>query len=543
MNQRSAWRPLGVVGFAIALAAALVLLPDTASACSCGPTPPLREWVGSSDVSLVGTPIAVERDAITINDGDEHPAHGEMELYRIEVEAVVAGDHLVPPGAVFTTLDVASNSDGSCGPSDLALSARLGLVTYRIGDVLVLHTCGGSVDPDELLDIDPDLPLPPSQGPAVMVTGPWSEASSNLQLRDARGEVVAWGALPSDLGAVSLCPGGRTIVSATMDWTRPDRTVQVIDLATMQPTQRAHFDDVSTRGDLVCLDEDGRRVAFLAGADERGNYLAIGDTTTSDVVSNNDRPGEVGHRAVTSRGDLLVVRRGGAYRLDSATAELVEIAELSDDLEPRRVDALDDGVIALLGPVDGTSADQVARIFADGQLEVLSIAPIEHPRRVVQLPDDSLLVVAANYDVHHLSNQGRALATLTTDPPGLAPPGDRGPQDPGIWIGVSEGGQLDWVEPGNTDVAMMVPHATAWHGVAALIEPLAVVPAARAVHRHTELRALYATAHGEQATRMKEDDPPLLPVDLGATLLIVALAAGFLLTRHRRSTLERMGNS
>ncbi len=475
-------RVAGIAVLTVLAVTTLLVHAPRAQACSCSPPPPLTEVVGRSDVAVIGTVEAVhERDDL---DSAMRPRLIEMVL---AVDEVVAGDETTPTGAAVEHLSVFTDST-SCG-SVAQPGGVAAVVTTRSRDgLLMIGACVGSITPEGLRGIAIDLPAPTARGPATSVSL-WQVGPSSVQLRDARGDVVAWRALPSESEEATICPGGRTVLAHRWE-PNGDRTLPLVvsDTATSTSTELARLGEARP-AELLCATPDGSlAVGTYQSVEADGWSIAVLRTDTGDEVHRVDvgGPAEV---AVTAGGQVVVASGGALSRLDLDTGALEPVATLETGTMVRALVPHPDGGLSALVSGDNQLSPVRELLTIDADLSSTASWPVEPAGEVTRVA-----IAADGTRVLEMREGARRVH----DPSGVhtrtvagAPDPERSSSYGATWIGLAGDGTPTW-DVDAPEVVEQVLLAPAWRPtlVARLDAPLEVTETMAAVHERDELRSL-----------------------------------------------------
>ena len=171
----------------VAAVAVVAATATPAHACSCAMPDP-RSLLAQTDGAFVGRLIE-RRD---LGDG--------RAVFTFRVERRVKG-------AMGSTVDVESASNGAACGLETTIGARIGLFLERRAGRWTSSLCW-QVSPDDLLAAAQPLPPPNGRGPAtLLVAGRFGPA--RLLALDDRGRTLAYGRGAGTILLISVCPGAR----------------------------------------------------------------------------------------------------------------------------------------------------------------------------------------------------------------------------------------------------------------------------------------------------------------------------------------------
>ncbi len=186
----------------LAATAVVAATATPAHACSCAMPDP-RSLLTQSDGAFVGRLLA-RRDA-----GDGRA------IFTFRVERRVKG-------ALGTTVDVESATDGAACGLETTVGARIGLFLERRDGRWTSSLCW-QVSPEDLLAAVRPLPPPNGRGPLkLLLAGRFGPM--RLLALDAQGRTLAYGRGVGSVLRLSVCPGARRAAEAVY---LPGGTVQV----------------------------------------------------------------------------------------------------------------------------------------------------------------------------------------------------------------------------------------------------------------------------------------------------------------------------
>lgn len=508
---RRGQRKLMLGATVLLLASALVAVaPQPAAACSCYGSPPLRDAVGGADLAVVATIAEVGEEAVRTLYG--FPAPGEQNELVLDIEAVVAEEHPATPIDPRTPLVVLTNSQGSACGLTVEVGQRVGLLAYRRGDHLWVSLCGSEVDPDELLDVEIDLPEPSSSGRAEIVTLDSREGPSNVQLRDRRGAVVAYAVRPASAyrPSLSLCPGGRHLVVTTadvetIDEETPHDWVWILDLLDGELFVLMRRPSTHT---LLCADADANHLVAVKRSAESLERLTIdaldGSVTTKAAIALNGPIVTWGH---VQDGELLVATTTAVFLVNVSDGAARHVADMPEWASPTHIAQGLDGRSAVLAAITGAPDHLLLIDPASGPARS---ALLDKPGDVAALAmtPDGVLVTRYEHEgsqpsdhVLHVGWDGALRDRLVLGYDGLYR------IRPGTWIGIDADGKLSFAEAGDERFAFIAPLANE-HAMAAVIEPLHVPTDARARHTRADLRAMLpASEHSLVQPDLPDTEP------------------------------------
>ena len=171
----------------LAAVAVVAATATPAHACSCA-VPDARSLLAQTDGAFVGRLIE-RRD---LGDG--------RAVFTFRVERRVKG-------AMGTTVDVESASNGAACGLETTIGARIGLFLERRAGRWTSSLCW-QVSPDDLLAAAQPLPPPNGRGPAALLVGGRFGPARLLALDD-RGRTLAYGRGAGSVLQLSACPGAR----------------------------------------------------------------------------------------------------------------------------------------------------------------------------------------------------------------------------------------------------------------------------------------------------------------------------------------------
>lgn len=307
-------RPLRLATVLVIFAAALVIAPERARACSCEMPDPYRQ-LERTDAAFVGELVSRPEDAI-----------GENGDYIFSVEQVVKGDL---PG----TVTVRSPLDGAACGIEAAVGQRIGLFLRRDGS----HWEGGlcdQVDPDALLMASKPLP-PPKSGVIVALAAMTTPEGRAIAL-DAEGKILAHGAGEGEIVAFALCPEARTVVEHAL--VRAESGAPLASILGVRDLMGFHI-VWETSGpqvpvsiaDMACAHPAGDEILVLSA----GRLSRATNDSVVEIAALEEQAGcpDVGRFNADASTVYFIGSAGcrGLYRHDIATGSTTEIARIPDD--------------------------------------------------------------------------------------------------------------------------------------------------------------------------------------------------------------------
>ncbi len=235
-----------ILSATLAVAVLAALASGSAQACSCAIVDP-RAGLTEADGAFIG--VLVKR---------EEQVSSALLTFRVEE---------VFKGEIGSTITVRTSlSGGSCG-IELSSGGRTGLLVTRQDGGWSGHLCW-QVEPAKLREAARPLPRPEGTPPAALVVA-GSFGGMRVVSLDARGGTIAYGRGSGQAGALSVCPGGRSMVEVAEPAAgAPEgagavlivRTVPGLTVVRRQPVGFSWF-----ASELRCLDRLGSRsLVFVA---------------------------------------------------------------------------------------------------------------------------------------------------------------------------------------------------------------------------------------------------------------------------------------
>lgn len=520
------------------VAASLVNIAAPAAACSCEPPPPESYRIGATDIAVAGHVLSVEPTNRTIPSSDR--GAGAWLVATVQVGHLL-GDHLLPSTTQGTIEVLTSRGSSSCGPG-LAAGEDVAVLVKGVDESTLLYQAGCSTSGlTSIQTLNPDLSTPTAPGPARYLTSGNREGPSDIQLRDASGAVVAWGALPWFIEHFSICPGRHAAVVHRAD--NASRDVSVLDLRTFERTRSRELEQSAWLRAAACIDPDGDRYVVWS--------ISEGETTTGVLEVIDVDGGRVHSSAPLEAEEVLlgvleesvvIATPTELLRFDPDDAALEPIAapEL-DSTEPTALVQQLNGSLALVSSsTDGTLV-AVTQITDHGMQTTRINVAAQALSPVIVATLRGTLIVRTPDEILHLDSAGDVLDSMSISEAARFDPAEAAVGYSALgkkWIRVGIDADGDLSPPNDTTTTEMVLAPPApWHATVTPLPPLDVSEETRAAHTRLDMKRLAAGSAGEVALvdAAGKKGATLLALTFAGVLLFMVVLAGARTTGTRRN--------
>lgn len=320
------WRGLAVV---VLVLAGVALLPESASACSCGWGDP-REMLENGSAAFVGKLIHKEEPEVSAS-GTIYT--GSDVTYTFEIEQVLKGD-------LGESVEVESPLDGAACGFEVAEGQRIGVVLRREGGVWKGGLCS-TVPADALIRASQPIPPPDGEGPvAMLIADPTSEAA--VIALDTEGRVLAYleGETDREVQMLASCPGSERVVELVFEGPYP--RIAVRNLRTLAVEHVLRPDGlVPGFTAMSCTSPDGQTVlihdtAYVQDGTKIRIMRVQGDEATIiyEAASESQDYGRVAFD--TEHGMAYIVDPENAFRILGVDLQSGEARVVATLIEPER---------------------------------------------------------------------------------------------------------------------------------------------------------------------------------------------------------------